>query len=340
MRLAAAAQLSIQPDRHRLADDLRSVTTHRWGLLRNQTDTGEIGSEASIDWRVLSLRSPGGDAARTDPGNPGPVDFADTVWRSKMPYLSALLADIPAPLNSVRLMALGPGAVAEPHCDPKYRLEIGFVRLHIPIVTNPEAVLVLDGVEHRWQPGTLWYGNFSRTHHVRNMGSSTRVHVVVDALLTESLAAWFPPDWQDELINGDTLLNHQTVPSPPQPGVLPVSASLPAGFIDFNSEDMLAGPPRQVRFSDNGKSVVMTTLEREFALTPVSEREYRFAGWSEQRTVAFDHHCVHLMARRSRSTSHHVVPFDGSRDESGTSDDQEFDSHRTDSARGGRIGNT
>ncbi|MFF0451184.1 hypothetical protein ACFYT4_33205 [Streptomyces sp. NPDC004609] len=59
---------------------------------------------------------------------------------------------IPAPLNAVRLMALGPGAVSKAHCDPKYRLDRGLVRLHIPIVTDPQAVLVLDGVEQptRW----------------------------------------------------------------------------------------------------------------------------------------------------------------------------------------------
>lgn len=145
-------------------------------------------------------------------------------------------------------MALGPGAVSKAHCDPKYRLDRGIVRLHIPIVTTDDAVLVLDGVEHCWQPGTCWYGDFSREHLVRNTSQTmTRVHVVIDALLTADLAAWFPDSWQDLLNHGEVLLNH-TVPAetPAWPAGLPYEALLPSRFADFDAAapwTALSSPP-------------------------------------------------------------------------------------------------
>nr|WP_283779181.1 aspartyl/asparaginyl beta-hydroxylase domain-containing protein [Streptomyces durmitorensis] len=128
------------------------------------------------------------------PGSPGPQPFKKPHWLDQLTaYLAQILDSIPAPLNAVRLMALGPGAVSNPHSDPKYRLDRGLVRLHIPIITDPGAVLVLDGVEHCWQAGCLWFGDFSREHLVRNTSQTvTRVHVVMDTPLTADLAAWFP----------------------------------------------------------------------------------------------------------------------------------------------------
>jgi hypothetical protein len=137
-----AVRLTHSFDADRLAGELAAVLGHRWQQQRIHAPGGGVGTAADIDWRVLPLRSPGGDAQRTDPGGPGPVDFAPTPWAARLPYLREILAGIPAPLHAVRLMALGPGAVSQPHCDPKYALHRGFVRLHIPIVTHPEAVLL------------------------------------------------------------------------------------------------------------------------------------------------------------------------------------------------------
>ncbi|WP_185843705.1 ATP-grasp domain-containing protein [Streptomyces sp. WAC 05379] len=149
-RPAPAARLSPRFDAAGLARELAAVTEHEWDRQRTHHTAGHIGPDTSTDWRVLPLRSPGGDPTRTDPGGPGPDDYASTCWLEQMPYLSEILDGIPAPLNAVRLLALGPAAASQPHCDPKYALARGMVRLHIPIVTHPGAVLVLDGTEHRW----------------------------------------------------------------------------------------------------------------------------------------------------------------------------------------------
>lgn len=291
MAAAEAAQLTpaFDLDAGLLAAELAAVTSHTWNVQRTHTFSGHIGQAAPIDWRVLPLRSLGGDADRTDPGGPGPQPFKPTRWLKQLPYLARLLDAIPAPLNAVRLMALGPGAVSTAHRDPKYRLDRGLTRLHIPIVTTPDAVLVLDGIEHRWQPGTLWYGDFSREHLVRNTNDTvTRIHVVIDALLTPNLASWFPAPWHELFAHGEVLLNRPApATTPAWPTGLPHDALLPSGFADFDAAAPLDGPLLPARLNPtNGDVLTLTVAGRSFALVPAGDGgEWRFAGWSEQRTL-------------------------------------------------------
>ncbi|MEU0218656.1 aspartyl/asparaginyl beta-hydroxylase domain-containing protein [Streptomyces sp. NPDC006265] len=300
---AEAARLRPVFDSGRLAAELATVTAHTWNVQHTHTSGGQVGRPAAIDWRVLPLRSLGGDPERTDPGGPGPEPFKATRWLDYLPYLAEALDTIPAPLNAVRLMALGPGAVSNPHCDPKYRLDRGIVRLHIPVVTHPGAVLVLDGVEHCWQPGTCWYGDFSREHLVRNTSQTvTRIHIVIDALLTADLAAWFPVSWQDFLTRGEVLLNH-TAPTeaPTWPTELPYEALLPSGFADFDAAAPLDGSliPARIDRADDGV-LALTIAGRTFALVPAGGAEFRFSGWSEQRTLQPDSDSTGLTLRVRR----------------------------------------
>ncbi|MFC9755257.1 aspartyl/asparaginyl beta-hydroxylase domain-containing protein [Streptomyces sp. NPDC056921] len=287
---AEATRLLRVFDSGRLVAELTAVTSHTWNVQRTHTYGGQAGQAAATDWRVLPLRSLGGDPERTDPGGPGPQPFAATRWLDELPYLAQILDSVPAPLNAVRLMALGPGAVSDPHCDPKYRLDRGIVRLHIPVVTDPGAVLVLDGVEHCWQPGTCWYGDFSREHLVRNTSQTvTRIHVVIDALLTPDLAAWFPGPWQELLTHGEVLLNHPAPACPVWPAGLPYEALLPSGFADFDAPAPLDGSLIPARIDQGADNILALTIAgRTLALVPASGTEFRFSGWSEQRTLQPD----------------------------------------------------
>ncbi|MBK3623301.1 aspartyl/asparaginyl beta-hydroxylase domain-containing protein [Streptomyces sp. MBT49] len=312
---AEAAQLTpaFDLDADRLAAELAAVTSHTWNVQRTHTYGGQVGQPAPIDWRVLPLRSLGGDAERTDPGGPGPQPFTPTRWLEQLPYLARLLDQVPAPLNAVRLMALGPGAVSAAHCDPKYRLDRGLARLHIPIVTTPDAVLVLDGVDHCWQPSTLWYGDFSRKHLVRNTSDAvTRVHVVIDALLTAELASWFPASWQELFARGEVLLNRPApTTAPAWTAALPYDAFLPSGFADFDAAAPLDGSLLPARLDRaDGDGLALTVAGRCFALLPAGDGgEWRFSGWSEQRTLApGPDGGLLLRVRRGRALADRHVP--------------------------------
>ncbi|MGW6706116.1 aspartyl/asparaginyl beta-hydroxylase domain-containing protein [Streptomyces sp. NPDC054956] len=309
---AAAARLSTTLDAERLAAELQQVTGHAWKLQQGRAPGGQLGTVTDIDWRVLPLRAPNGDAERTDPGGPGPDTYAPTGWLERMPYLAEVIDQIPAPLNAARLMALGPGAAGERHCDPKYALARGCARLHIPITTNPDAILLLDGVEHCWQPGEFWYGDFSREHAVRNLGKTTRVHAIIDVLFTAELATLLPTDWQARLEDTDVLINRPT-PAATEPLPLPAryEVLLPAGFTDFSRDDqVLDGPPLPARLHHDGDRLMLSAGGWDFALLPVGDGEYRFCAWSEQRTLAPTPDGVRLHFRRGRhhTAQHFPVP--------------------------------
>ncbi|MEU1090069.1 aspartyl/asparaginyl beta-hydroxylase domain-containing protein [Streptomyces sp. NPDC005576] len=276
-------------DAARLLRELTSLRAHSWDQQRVYTEDG-VGAATEVDWRCLALRSPGGDGDRTDPGGPGPQSFADTVWLDRIPYVREVLDSIPAPLHAVRFMALGPDTVGMDHTDPKYGPRWGVGRLHVPVVTNPGAVLVLDGAEHRWQPGDFWFGDFSRTHRVQNSGSEHRVHLVIDVLVTPGLASLFPETWQEYFRDGEVLFNRQECPqtADERRRLGTTRFSLPATFHlweDFTP--LSAEQPRETAIlTEAGDGMALRLSDdRAFALVHLGDHEYRLAGWSEERTL-------------------------------------------------------
>ncbi|MFE2971550.1 hypothetical protein ACFXKC_49815 [Streptomyces sp. NPDC059340] len=62
-----------------------------------------------------------------------------------------------------------------------------------------------------------------------------------------------------------------------------------------------------VRLTERDGDLVLTHAERSFALAHVVDGEYRYAGWSEQRTLQLGNDHVVLHARHGRAlTSQHV----------------------------------
>ncbi|GEJ98439.1 aspartyl/asparaginyl beta-hydroxylase domain-containing protein [Streptomyces sp. 1-11] len=283
---AEAARLAAGFDPARLLADLDAVRTHQWKLQRYFGDG--VGAQAEVDWRILPLRSPGGDPSRTDPGGPGSQECADTEWLARTPYLREVLAAVPAPLRAVRLMALGPGAVSDVHNDTKYGPAWGVARLHVPITTHHEATLVLDGVTHRWQHGEFWFGDFSRMHKVENTGSASRVHMVVDCLTVPELAAVFPAGWQEYFAHGEVLLNRPETPYAGDPSRLARRFQVPPPFADWEEEGEFPDAPERVQAEiavTSGGVELRVAPDQSFPLVHIADAEFRFAGWSQERTL-------------------------------------------------------
>jgi hypothetical protein len=141
------------------------------------------------DWTVLPLRAPKGEThpIRQIHSEPGCTDFFDTENLTQSPSFQTVLAALPPGLLSVRLMALGAGSVIYPHSDHDVSLAHDVARLHVPIRTNDAVTFCLDGQSLKMQPGELWYLNFSKTHSVKNEGSTRRVHMVIDIQTSEAL---------------------------------------------------------------------------------------------------------------------------------------------------------
>lgn len=287
-----AVQLARHFDTERLRDELDRLGTSAFNVQRSFA-FGEVEEGAIQDWRVLSLRSPGGEAGRTDPGGPGLVDYAYTPYSRQAPYMTSLLQELPANLRTARLMSLAPGAEVDEHCDIPYGLPAGWVRLHVPIVTNPGAVLVIDGEEHCWQPGTLWYGDFGRPHSVANRGAGTRVHLVVDCYVSRQLLTLFPDEFVSRVAWSEALLERETVPlCAVEREAMACDVMVPASFLPDRFY-LLPAPghapdvPGRLRVLDD-QLVLQVDDGTEMALVHIGEGEFRPLCWTTERTIKLD----------------------------------------------------
>ena len=79
-------------------------------------------------------------------------------------------------LGRVRLLLKEPRSTLSWHRDPE-------PRLHIPIYTNPGAIMVVDNVaKHLPADGSVWITNNTKYHNAFNGGEENRVHLVACVL--------------------------------------------------------------------------------------------------------------------------------------------------------------
>jgi hypothetical protein len=103
---------------------------------------------------------------------------------------------LPQKKERVRFMRLAPGGELTRHADITDR-EAGtregkIMRMHIPIVTNPDCLfrtmgLRGDGHETHFKERGLYYLDTRKPHAVKNGGSVARIHLVIDTVSDERL---------------------------------------------------------------------------------------------------------------------------------------------------------
>ena len=79
-------------------------------------------------------------------------------------------------LGRVRLLLKEPRSTLSWHRDPE-------PRLHIPIITNPGSMMVIDNVaKHLPADGSVWITNNTKYHNAFNGGEENRIHLVACVL--------------------------------------------------------------------------------------------------------------------------------------------------------------
>ena len=79
-------------------------------------------------------------------------------------------------LGRVRLLLKEPRSTLSWHRDPE-------PRLHIPIITNPGCIMVIDNVaKHMPADGSVWITNNKKYHNAFNGGEENRIHLVACVL--------------------------------------------------------------------------------------------------------------------------------------------------------------
>ena len=98
-------------------------------------------------------------------------DYKDTYFKDVYEALSKKYK-----LGRVRILLKQPRSTLSWHRDPE-------PRLHIPIITNPGCIMVIDNVaKHMPADGHAWITNNTKYHNFFNGGEEDRIHVVACVL--------------------------------------------------------------------------------------------------------------------------------------------------------------
>ena len=98
-------------------------------------------------------------------------DFEKTYFKEVYEKLSKKFK-----LGRVRILLKEPRSTLSWHRDPE-------PRLHIPIITNPGCIMVIDNVaKHMPADGSVWITNNTKYHNAFNGGEENRIHLVACVL--------------------------------------------------------------------------------------------------------------------------------------------------------------
>jgi Aspartyl/Asparaginyl beta-hydroxylase len=106
----------------------------------------------------------------------------------RYPALARFVEAMPQALN-FRINLLGPNSGLSPHEEHTVILSRkGTVsiraRFHLPVLTNQDAKLILDGEVYGLEEATVYFVNNGCVHSAYNRGETERIHLVWDMLLT------------------------------------------------------------------------------------------------------------------------------------------------------------
>ena len=98
-------------------------------------------------------------------------DYANTYFQEVFKIISSKFK-----LGRVRILLKEPRSTLSWHRDPE-------PRLHIPIITNPGCIMVIDNVaRHMPADGSVWITNNTKYHNAFNGGEENRIHLVACVL--------------------------------------------------------------------------------------------------------------------------------------------------------------
>lgn len=163
----------------------------------------------TLRFEVEALRA---DLARFDEDDWGNRSYGDS-WDevqlvaqaphpklAQCPALAEVLACFPGRAIDMLWSRIKPGAAVGLHRDISGGGAMGVARFHVPVVTNPGVVFMIDGHWITMAPGEVWSLDTTYPHAVTNRGEAARVHLIIDVEATPAVRRLLPPpDWRSLL---------------------------------------------------------------------------------------------------------------------------------------------
>ena len=157
-------QLPLRFDAARLAHELSLLESAPWRLHPDKTNGNSALPLISAD---------GGD------NDDATGDMRPTPHLERSPYLQQVIASFGEVFGRSRFMRLAPGCEVSEHVDVHYHW-FNRVRVHVPVVTNPDVLFYCDNEHRHMAAGDCWIFDTWRLHHVQNRSPHSRTHLVID----------------------------------------------------------------------------------------------------------------------------------------------------------------
>ena len=159
-------KLPIRFDAEALAGEVRALPPSAW----TPHPGNIVGNEA------VRLITPNGDATDAIAGA-----MAATEYLKSCDYVQQLMAEIGGVWGRSRFMGLAAGREVPQHIDINYYWRT-HLRIHIPVITNPDVLFTCGDETVHMAPGECWIFDSFRWHDVQNRGSEQRIHLVLDTI--------------------------------------------------------------------------------------------------------------------------------------------------------------
>lgn len=156
-------------------------------------------------WLSLSLMSATGESTDTTISDCEPCE---TALLAAMPTTRAYLEELGLKYMWARLVKIEPNGFVWEHRDYQDMADIQRVRLHIPIITNRSAGIVVGGRRVHLAAGHIWKLNPIYRHGAANLGFESRTHILLDC---------YPNKKLDEMIRTERLDERWVYELPPIP---------------------------------------------------------------------------------------------------------------------------
>jgi hypothetical protein len=160
-------------------------------IVANFSPQNQHGQYHRGGWSGVALHALDGDPLRDD----------DDISKDKLektpalkfaPTMEKIIDSFPADKRRVRILSLEPGKQIFWHREFWHSVDSKILRLHIPVVTNPKVGFQISHQDCPWQPGELWYGDFTFPHRLQNGGTEDRIHLVIDLVNNDAIKAMLP----------------------------------------------------------------------------------------------------------------------------------------------------
>lgn len=144
-------------------------------------------------WQTLSLLNSTSNPSDTVIEDCKPIE---TSLLQRMPQTRSLLRGLGFSYMWARLARLETDSFLLEHRDYQELKDVRRLRLHIPLVVNPFASLVINNTRIHLALGYIWKLNPLHRHGACNFGKEARIHIILDCYVDEVL---------DALVHAETL---------------------------------------------------------------------------------------------------------------------------------------